>query len=640
MTRDYEISLNFLPILSDSFPFTIYRRKDAGETKDSFPEEVRRYSLPEANSNSTERFKYWVSYVKVDGFERFENRSDFNHHITREYLHRLLLESCRESKLQIPFSDDSRFANKRISFTLKKHKEGRELIWIQAYFLKSVKKFGFLIDFRFKKNEETPFSRRVQQLSLSLDKRGRENRNFYSDRYDKIHHFISSKHNLIFPLKSEHGSLQVSDTLIRLQGRALERKQYVFKNNQINSSQFMGVKKYGPLEKLPDSPDLFFVYREQDRLLSLDLYKALRGDTYPNVFSGTDKMFGFSLSPENVKGIAVKNFTEQEIKRVRDTVIARRKSQSHLVVLIAPWDKEDVEDSEEYFYAKHTLISAGIASQVVRTQTLEHGSNLKWSTSNIALQCFSKLGGKPWKVEPKHSNCLIIGVVKSHREITIEDESSIQKYYAYSVLTDSSGLFKELRILGHSDNSAEYLQQLKQSIQSIINDHKSSYNRFVIHAPYKIRLSELHSIEEVFEDFESDDHQFVVLRINSRNDFFGYSSSNNSLVPFESTHIATAWDEYLVWFEGLQYHNPKVSKRYARPVQIVFHYTNKPLSDDHMLDYLQDAVNLSGANWRGFNAKNLPVSIYYAQLIARFTNHFNSLDLDEIDLNNLNPWFL
>jgi hypothetical protein len=36
----------------------------------------------------------------------------------------------------------------------------------------------------------------------------------------------------------------------------------------------------------------------------------------------------------------------------------------------------------------------------------------------------------------------------------------------------------------------------------------------------------------------------------------------------------------------------------------------------------------------------LPVSIYYAQLIARFTKQFDDLGLPEVNVDNLKPWFL
>lgn len=634
------ISLNFLPLVQDSFLFNIYRLEDSGQKKLQFPEGFSKQSLPISADDVDNRKQYWVSFRKSNGLEVFGCEAHYNQYVTRDFLHHQLVAASHAAASKVESSEDVGHARKRVVFILKEYTEGNEIVWLQAYYLKSTKKFGFLIDFRFRKNDDVPFSKRVQQLSLSLDKQGRENKNFYSDRYDKLQHFINTYFDQVFPLHNKSIPIEVAKKLIQLPSYLLEKKNYVFLNECISDSQFMGIKQYRPLVQLDRNPMIFFVYRHQDRLVSLDLYRSMRGDKFPEVFPGTKSMFGFSLNPDNVKGIVVSDFKENEMQRVRDTILSSENGQ-YLAVLIAPWDEEEHEDSQDYFRAKYVFANAQIPSQVVHVHTLERDYLLKWSTSNIALQCFAKLGGKPWKVRPRHSRCLIIGIGQSHREDYSGGKRHIERYYAYSVLTDSSGLFKELRVLGKSSESRTYLAQLKENIGKILVDYSESFDRFVIHAPYKISKEELHSIQEVFDaSGEEGNRQFVVLKINVNNDFFGYSTTNNSLVPFESTYTSLAWDEFLIWFEGLQYHNPKVSRRYSRPIHIFFHYSNSELSPIDRLDYLQDALNLSGANWRGFNAKNLPVSIYYAQLIARFTNKFDELGLPEIDLDNLTPWFL
>ncbi len=55
---------------------------------------------------------------------------------------------------------------------------------------------------------------------------------------------------------------------------------------------------------------------------------------------------------------------------------------------------------------------------------------------------------------------------------------------------------------------------------------------------------------------------------------------------------------------------------------------------------LQDCINLSGANWRGFKAKQLPVSIFYCQKISEFLTKFEENGYDNIHIDNLKPWFL
>lgn len=639
MGNRYPISLNFLPINQEAFYFNVYRLESSGQEEFKSSKNISKKTLPENHRDVESRRDYWVSFSQVDDFNLFECQSHYNHIVSRDFLHIQLLRTLRQKHLQIEFEEHNSRFEKNIFFILQTYPEGREVISLQSYYLKAKEEFGFLIDFRFQKNEDTPFSKRVQQLSLSLDKYGKENRSFYSDKYNKIQYFVNKFIDHIFPLEYEPNSIDINSKLTQITADTLDKKIYVFRNEKTCNSQFVGVKRFSPLSALSKTPKIFFVFRQKDRLLSLDLYKSLRGDKFPSLFPGTETFFGFPMSRQNVEGITISSFEEGEIELARDKII-RSGSSPCIALLIAPWNREEDEDSEDYYRTKHTFASAQIPSQVVRRYTLEKDSRLQWSTSNIALQCFVKLGGMPWKVRPRHNRCLIIGVGQSHRESFENGRRRIEKYYAYSVLTDSSGLFKELRILSRSDKPQEYIDQLSKSIETIVGDYSDEFDSYVIHAPYKIKEQSLEAIKNTLEDLGSTGKQFVVLKINQKNKFFGYSPTNNSLVPFESTFVKIAWNEYLVWFEGLQYNKPKVTRRYSNPIHITFYYSNSELSHADHLGYLQDAVNLSGANWRGFNAKSIPVSMYYAQLIARFNSKFEELNLPEINLNNLVPWFL
>ena len=118
-----------------------------------------------------------------------------------------------------------------------------------------------------------------------------------------------------------------------------------------------------------------------------------------------------------------------------------------------------------------------------------------------------------------------------------------------------------------------------------------------------------------------------------------FDSSFNSLVPLESTKVELSKKNYLVWFEGQQYGQFTIRHRIGSPVRVFVDYP-KNITHEQIIDYLQDAINLSGANWRGFNAKSIPVSLLYAQLISHFISKFDKYNLDNIDIENLTPWFL
>ena len=60
----------------------------------------------------------------------------------------------------------------------------------------------------------------------------------------------------------------------------------------------------------------------------------------------------------------------------------------------------------------------------------------------------------------------------------------------------------------------------------------------------------------------------------------------------------------LYGLEGLLYGKEVVDKRLSNPVHIKFLNINNRKDFDEQA-YLQDILNLSGANWRGFNAKSI-----------------------------------
>ena len=141
---------------------------------------------------------------------------------------------------------------------------------------------------------------------------------------------------------------------------------------------------------------------------------------------------------------------------------------------------------------------------------------LKWSVANIGLAIFGKLGGKPWKMVPRHEKCLIIGIGQAHRK---NDCGGINRYFAYSVLTDSSGLYDSIRILSRSDNKDKYLSGLTASIKSVLVELADHFDRFVIHTPFKIRKDEMDALRSALDDIykESENNKsLVVLKFNEK----------------------------------------------------------------------------------------------------------------------------
>ncbi len=637
MSTRQSVFLSFFELDNQDFQFTVYRRSyGEGETKDANPDLVR-YKLPPDGSSChrDQKYKsYWVRFEECHELEPFVCYADTNNDLTCAYLYKLLENSCSRQLLrdQYRLPDKDRIRQRRIEFVLESHPVGNREVWIEPYLLKSKKLFGVLLDFGFHSNDGI-HSIETQKLSLSLDASGRSNRSFYSDRYRQIRIFIDKFSEHIFRLRDD---MAVIPRRCLFDDELLRSKRYEFANGRTDSSQFLGVKRHGPVKQVGARSRVHFVFAEDDRPLSNRLYFALNGKSFPSQFPGMETMFGCQFDKDTVAGTAVDEFTIENvvgaIHQIENSLVNGRV----VPVFVSPFDESDGDDL--YYHLKHRCLQLNSPCQFVSTRLLSDKYQLKWATSNIALQLFAKMGGEPWLVTPRSRSCLVIGIGQAHSR----EYGPAKKYFAYTVLTDSSGRYKDLKILGDDRDFDSYLFNFEARLRDVIEQYYDHYERFVIHSTFRVRNREVRAVKNVVAQMEAKaggTREFVVMKFNERNKFFAYASESNSMTPYESSILRLSHDEYLVWFEGLQFHNPNLKARVSRPVHVQFLHSNRRLDSSRKRDYIQDAVNISGANWRGFNAKSLPISINYAYLIAKFYREFQRLGLEEMDWT-VSPWFL
>lgn len=629
------IALNFFPAESNSFTITLYRFPYEEESPPiSRQEEAVRRNL------EVDGFRglYWTLFQQTEGGIETVCKPFNNVYVTIDALRNALIHRC-EATLPSDHFRVTEGIGRRIEITTEAFPEGKQVVSLEPYLLRSIGKFGFLADFRFRPTEEYRGTRQAQQLSLSLDKNGQQNSNYYADRHAHLVSFVNRFHDIIFPVHLPGGfRLQVARQLVKLSPERLDVKTYMVGADRESKSQFMGVKRNGPLEKCPDDAGLYFIFKEEHRPLSRELFLALRGDTF-HTFPGMEEMFHLPVSGNRVKGDALEDFSDREIKRIRDRVVADAAGRKVVPIFLTPFSRHDEpEENEAYWKLKHAFLSKGLPIQVVASETVSNKNKLKWSASGIGLQVFAKLGGIPWKVRPRTDRCLIVGIGQAHQV----SESGIERFFAYSVLTNSSGVFEEVRVLGEAKEEEHYYESFLTGLRKIFEDYSDRFSSFVVHSTFKIRRRELQYISEALSErkAQEDEGEFVSIKFNDRKGFFGFAVDHNSRVPYESTMIQLAQNEYLVWFAGLQFGKPAVRGMVGGPLHVEFTFPRMGLTPDQQKVHLQDAINLSGANWRGFNAKSFPVSVYYAQIIARYLKNFEKYDLPELDVNTFTPWFL
>lgn len=629
-----EIQLNFLQLNEQNISIVLYRKKSNEKL-----EEANYYgNLPNDSENpfSDDWSGYSVSLEKVSEWEEF----NFSIHLNYALANRIIFDSLKlaleESSLEFKFNSEH---NKVLSieFVINEFNEGEQVVFLQPYFLKTQKKFGFLIDFKFKRNTDIDFNREVQRLSLSLDRNYRSNRDFYKEKYSMISKLFGKIPN--FNLGDKTVSL--SDSLYSLQSNSLDKKSYIFKNNSIGNSQFNGVKKFGVYQEINCADvHFYFIFNEKNKGLANDIFLSLTGRKSPGTFSGMKSMFNIEINTSNVSSIL---FEDQNIENANqvleklDEQIKTHSDKTPFVLYIEENNHEEVYQ-ELYSFFKFNLLKRSIAFQVVTYEKLGNQDTLKWSISSIGLQIFSKLGGIPWLVKPSKENCLILGIGQAYGKKN--EDGVVSKQFAYSVCIDSTGLFKKVEILSKDVTDREsFNSSISENLEALLrSDDFKDYKKCAIHIPFKISKGVIEAIRKTAQNVSAD-IDLKIIKVNTKNKYFGYSS-HLTKVPYESSYIKLSEKEFLVWFEGLNYGKEIVYKRPASPVHIEFlHFEGG--DSQYEMEYLQDILNLSGGNWRGFNAKSMPISIYYSQIIADYTNDFEGIEgfSKEVFINN-KPWFL
>ena len=624
-----KLSLSFLPLANSDFSFEVYRRSvDGVKLQEEF-----RYNLPFSSGQNDIRDDFFVSFVPRDESIKYVCNSFDNVKMTQKWLSFQLHSKTNKTIQTSDFFTGTSFIP-RISYIIQRTQYGSQVVDVEPYFLKSTGEFGFLIDFRFAANEKGRYSIEAKKLSLSLAPDGLKNKNFYTDKYRKVKEFIEKTIPRLFSMQYAGGVLDISRELRSLPCSLLKEKLYVFGDGKTDVNQFSGLSAHHPLFQPQKEPLYVFIFHKSRINVSRELVKALRGETY-NTFPGMQKMFDVGFANDKILSIQVDNYTKERLASIESQLesIIQQHPESQIVGIFAGIQK-DFDESQPhspYYIVKNIFLKKGLAVQAVTIEQALKRDGLKWSISGIGLQLFVKLGGVPWKVVPQNDNCVIFGISSAHLK---NADGSIRRYYAYSVCFDSSGLYRRLDLLSTSDSKSSYMQSLKQRVAQTLQEQiKTGITKCAIHVPFKLRKDEMDCLRDCIKEYKQDhaDIEIVFVKINVENRFFGYSSYN-SKVPLSGSYIELSNREFLVWFEGLQQgkENLVTSQAVTNPVHIEFLGTEN-LTPEQIKGHLQDVINLSGANWRGYNAKHTPVSIYYPELIARFIGRFDQYGL-EMDL--------
>lgn len=640
-TSPNRLTLNFLELETPFNEVPIYAREIVGSEKRPGDRVYRFF-------DSSDKINKWASFVPRDGFSSTTSTlASASVGLGLKFISECLQDTSVAQSWQIHKTEHQFFDNE-VSVVLENYPEGSRVMTLTPDFLGARKTFGLCVREHFRLHSGQMLTRSVLIREGALDASGRPNSKYHVEAWQRLLAFLNHDTQGFSSRKIEHGPtgirLQFAHSLVAMPAPTLPKRIFLFKGGKESLSQYHGLRQHGPYA-LPAGKThlLTYIGLEKDRSVARLLYNVLNKGCVQPDFDGLNQLFktAFDLNPD-AKFIPLNGFGSDQIDELVQRLRQVPNIDKTIAIVILPRSEKD----DGYSRLKASLLSAGIVSQFCTRELVSANTSLKWSAANIALGIFAKAGGSPWHVKTDGEKSVIIGIAQSVDGT--RDEAGKwhpTRHLAYSILTDSSGEFRQLDQLADvkGESDSVYGAEIGKSLRSIMRNEAKAAPLIALHCPFTLRRSVMEEIEiavrEVAEEFVGK-CSFCVVKINQGEEhaWFGFAEDSNSLTPIESSVVRLGTHEFLVWFEGIDVDRRLAKKRYGPPTHVRF---MGPEPDDSIVErVLTDLVDLAGANWRGFNARSEPVSIYYCKLVAKFLRNLHAHGVAAPPVKNLNPWFL
>lgn len=624
------LRINFFPLKDRAVSVQCYRRRCVVPNEEKPDLEHYRFK-EDRRSNNDE--SWWLTVSAHEGYETYAFKASDQPMAARWVLSRLLYEElAKKIEGSGPYKATLRPGLcPKLEVRVKRCADyGWQGFLLEFDWHQELRCHGLYVNFHFFKDEQACFNEAIQKLSLSLDNNGRPNRDFYRSQWDWVRSFGERfLCGVSFRIGESDLEFASQATLV---SRSLRGKTFLFKDRSENKSSYWGLKKVGPYQACRDEPTFFFVFRSEYIQAARYLYECLSGREFPERFPGMLEYFNVPFGKENVRHIIMTGGDREAHANAAKEIAATGCKNPVAIVLVTG-------DELEYLLQKSCYLALGIPSQDVQIDKVRSGRAFQWSVAGIALQLFCKSGGVPWCVKTEHEGDLIIGV----SQLWIRNEDEMSRLVAYSVTTDANGCFKDIRTLSNNTNEIDYVRELGRRIKVQLDERIKVDNprRIVLHCSFRLLNSAMDEIRRVARSVVETGAttQIVIMRINTEHHYQGFDPSRETMVPDENAILKIKRHAYLVWPEGTPA-GGIVSTRPSGPVLVSFDQAEPSLTETDESELLQDLCNLAGANWRGFNAKARPVSVFYCHLVGKMIADMTKWDLAVPAIEKFVPWFL
>lgn len=460
----------------------------------------------------------------------------------------------------------------------------------------------------------------------------------YKDYYSKIRNLVSNGFcKWRYYSKDEFEFIFSKNSELIHNDYSLESNKFIFDygTGSASSSIIKGLKEFGPFDSnsfTPKSPKILVVCHSQSRGGFSSAMGSLRDGITSSSYYRRGMKDLFRLQELNFDFAEIADSTPYAYLHAIRQKLAQN---DYDLVVLEGTDKDEYTTPKEnpYYQVKGFLLSQGIPVQALQARNTRNKRSLQYILAPLALQIYSKMGGVPW-VLPSSNDVdweIVVGV--SHTYIRDNQYSGNQNSRIVGLTTffssDGNLLFSDNSKATDYDNFfEELLLSLKRSVNRLSQEmawKEGQTVRFIFHVFKPMKNTELRVVQELVNEFEDFEIKFAFVQVIKNHPFLLFdkkskgarknkgSRVNRKFVPLRGTNLILNESECLLTTLGADELNIP-GQAPSSPVLIRLHQEST-FKDMHHI--VQQVFKFSHHSWRSINPTHMPVTLYYANMIAR-----------------------
>jgi hypothetical protein len=381
----------------------------------------------------------------------------------------------------------------------------------------------------------------------------------------------------------------------------------------VSKSTFTGISRYGPYDKdiFPKNEiNLAAIYPFSVETYLQKFIQAFKDGI--GIYPGFRTWFRVDIKKFDKFGI------EPSLDSYKETLnkVARQDYDMVYVIL----DGRAYGDTL-YTLIKTTLLGNGVPCQVIRSEKISTPNDqLQWILANIALSSYAKMGGTPWVISAKDQPEIVLGMSRAM-------DKTKKVIVGFTTIFKHNGDF----ILSYSKSPVTTWDEYERGIENLVCEAIEEYQRreespttLVFHFHKRTGRKEIQAVKSAVKCLGVDT-KYALLHLNSYSSYRIFDSSDFTYVPYSGLMARLSSRQALLVTDGRR---PLFRRPYIGTPGVL----EITLDKESTIDFkefprlVEQVYCFSYVNWRGFNARTIPVTINYSYLIARLVSGLESVE--------------